>query len=423
MLCLLLASPTVAIAAGIERLQVFTEAGGCKLLGSPTSVARQKEIAARGLVAWDGGCVGGYIDGPGTLRHQGTDVANDRARRFAFYLTGVAHAGLRTGEWLRESYNMFEESPKYWTSIATLNYVDGVAKGTAKFRTVRGNADFSPPFRQLLAAQDRELAAASASAPASERASAPPAATAAPTAPAPATASPSTASAATPPVAAAPAPAAPSPPLAPPSAPSPAKPSAAAASVAAPTVPAPSVAEPPRSLATLSLSRPTSPGNDARDTSLKLLAAPGTQLPAPAPPALPQQRILEQRGACAVESINGHVVGEYVIDAAASQPLFVAGWAADPQKLHSPEPPHIPEAAWIRFYDRGGGPGLLLEMPRNAARPDVARALGHPAYARAGFRVAVDVGRLKAGDYTVSIVQRFGADLAICGAIGRLSLR
>ena len=461
LLTLLLAPPGATIASGTEPLHEFTEAGGCKLRGSPTSVARQKEIAARGLVAWDGRCVGGYIDGPGTLRHQGTDMDNGRARRFAFYLTGVARAGLRTGEWRRESYNRFEDSPKYWTSMATLNYVGGVARGAAKFRPVRDNADFSPPFRQLLVALDRELATAGAAPPAAERASAPPAAAATPPAPAPATSTvplaPPPAGAATPPpparppspaVAVAPAPAAPSPaaptpapppPATPspvarsPAAPAPAAPtpvaaspvaaSPAAPSPAVPTAPTPSAPEKPRSLATLSLSRPTSPGDDTRDTSLKLLAAPGTVLPAPAPPALPQQRILEQRGACAVDSINGHAVGEHVIDATASQALFVAGWAADPQKPHSPEPPQIPSAAWIRFYDRGGGPGLLIEMPRNAARPDVARALGHPAYARAGFRVTLDPGRLKAGDYTVSIVQRIGADLAICGAIGRLSLR
>ncbi|MBK6972059.1 MAG: hypothetical protein IPH26_03600 [Sterolibacteriaceae bacterium] len=62
-------------------------------------------------------------------------------------------------------------------------------------------------------------------------------------------------------------------------------------------------------------------------------------------------------------------------------------------------------------------------MPRNTDRPDVARALGHPAYARAGFRITVDPGRLRPGEYTVAILQRFGADLAVCSSIGRVSLR
>ena len=120
---------------------------------------------------------------------------------------------------------------------------------------------------------------------------------------------------------------------------------------------------------------------------------------------------------CFVDEINGTVVGADAIVASAAQTLRIAGWAADPLQ------PRIPEQAWVRLYDRGGGPGLLLVMPRNTDRPDVARALGHPAYARAGFTLSLEPGQLAPGEYTVAIVQQFGADLAVCAITGRLSLR
>ena len=383
---LLLALP-LAVAARDEPLQEFTESGGCRLRGSMASVTRQREIAAQGSVTWEGRCVGGYIDGPGNLRHQGLVLESGRSRRYAFHLTGVARAGMRTGSWRRESFNMFEDGDKYWTSLATINYADGVAKGAAKARPARGNDDFSPSFRQFLAGIDRELAARNNPRRTDDRA-----ATSAPA-----------------PLAASQAPPVPVPPPAAAAPPSPTAPAAPQLALAQPRSPAPS-------------SGGTAAVPDSRGNGLKLLATPGTRLPAPAPPALPQQQILEQRGTCAIDQINGRAVGEDTIAAASSQPLRVAGWAADPNKPRAPEPPHIPERAWIRFYERNGGPGLLVDMPRNAERPDVARALGHAGYARAGFRITVDPGRLRPGEYTVAIVQGFGADLAICSSIGRLSL-
>lgn len=387
---LLIALPLVAIARDDPLLE-FTESGGCRLRGSTASVARQKEIAAQGSVTWEGRCVGGYIDGPGILRHQGVTLENGRSRRYAFHLAGVARAGLRTGTWRRESFNMFDDGGKYWTSLATINYVDGVAKGPAKVRPARDNDEFSPSFRKFLAGIDRELAARNESRQSDDRAAAP-----VPAPPAPAQV-----------------------PAAPPS-PAPVPPPAA-------SPPASPPAEPRLVLTRPRLQEPPAGGTaavpDSHGSGLKLLATPGTRLPAPAPPISPQQQILEQRGACAIDQINGRTVGEEAILAEASQPLRVAGWAADPNKPRAAEAPNIPERAWIRFYDRNGGPGLLVEMPRNAERPDVARALGHAGYAKAGFRITVEPGRLRPGEYSVSIVQGFGADLAICSSIGRLNLQ
>ena len=159
-LALALATPAPVAAGRAHPLQEFTESGGCRVLGSMASVRRQKEVASQGSVTWDGGCVGGYIDGPGILRHQGVVHEDGRQRRFAFFLTGVARSGLRNGKWRRESFNMFEGSAKYWTSLSALDYVDGVARGSVKFMPARSSADFGVPFQRFLATIDRDLAAA-----------------------------------------------------------------------------------------------------------------------------------------------------------------------------------------------------------------------------------------------------------------------
>ena len=431
LLALPLAAPAPAGAARAEPLQQFTETGGCKVHGSPSSVRRMQEISTQGSVTWDGACVGGYIDGSGVLRHQGATLENGRQRRYAFYLTGTARKGRRDGAWQRESFNMFTDSTKYWTSLARIEYVDGVAKRTITMPNPQANTGFTAPFRKYLSAIDSELAATTRQ-PIPEPIRKPEAGTVA------AAAAPSPAQ--TPAPAAAPIPA-PAPAPATASAPSPASAPAATAAptLAAATPASPQAAAPPsvqqqsapeiaRPAASPSTPRTASiaPGSGAASAphpGLRQLAPPGTPLPAPAPPALPQQQILEQHDACSIDQINGRAIGEDAIVAAAAQPLRVAGWAADPRRPRPPEPPRIPEQAWIRFFNRGGGAGLLVEMPRNAERPDVARSLGHPGYARAGFRITVEPGRLRAGDYTVAIVQRFGVDLAVCSTIGRLNLR
>ena len=413
------------VAARSEPLQEFTESGGCKLRGSASSVKRQKEIAARGKVSWDGRCVGGYMEGAGVLRHEGVEVENGRRRRFAFLLTGTARAGMRTGTWRRESVNMFEDGTTYWTSLATINYVDGAARGPTRFIPVHEKGEISPAFRRILDTLDRELAQAPKNAPRRNKedpTAAPmaqgalPAPASAPSsAPAPPTTPAATSGVAPPPIAS------------PPAATRATTGRATDALRLAPTMTPPAAGEPRSAAASSIFSAAAAVGiagaPDAREALLRPLAGPGKPLPPPAPAALPQQQLLEQRGACAVEQINGEVVREETIVAAATQPVRVAGWAADPHRPRAPDPPQIPDKAWIRFYDRGGGPGLLLDMPRNADRPDVARALGHPKYAHAGFRVTVAPGLLRPGEYTVAILQRIGTDLAVCGAIGKLSLR
>ena len=440
--CLLLAATEAAQAA--DPLVAFAESRGCRVIGSAASVARLNEIAAQGSVTWDGRCDNGLIDGPGALRHQGVVRENERDRRYAFYLTGTAAAGKRQGTWLRETFNMFEDSAKYWTSLATIIYVEGISRGSPKLLTVRSDADFTPAFRQLLAETDRRLATVQVK-PDQPGASRPDAASIAP----PVRAAVPAHSPSAPPVGLSPpAPAAPpvalSPPSpAPPPAPVPARESPA--STARPfteTPPAPvtsatdagvkgtvaqAAQQNQKAAVASAAARATARGGDpvqapattgafqgrglqpSGETGLRL--APGATVP------IQQQKILEQTGACYVDEINDVIVGADPIIASSAEPLRISGWAADPRG------PRIPVQAWVRLYDRGTGPGLLIEMPRNIERPDVAKALGDPAYAKAGFRLALAAGRVAPGEYTVAIVQQLGSELAVCTAVGRLSLR
>ena len=430
-----------AASQAAEPLVSFTESRGCRIVGSPSSIARLKEIAAEGTVTWDGKCINGLIDGPGALRHQGVVRENERNRRYAFYLTGSAIAGKRQGTWLRETFNMFEDSAKYWTSLATISYVDGVSMGSPKLLVVRSDADFTPAFRQLLADTDRQISAA-------------------PVRPGPPAASRSDTASTGPPLpAAGPAP----------------LPSAPPASLSPPATVAPPVALSNPSAGTPQTPVPTresptsSAGSTAPTTSKPLVSAPvaGTGAPAPSQSQKPvvasaaprasarggdsaqvpgtasgfqgrglqplgetglrlgpgatatvqPQKILEQTGACHIDEINDAIVGADPIVASSADPLRISGWAADPRG------PRIPEQAWVRLFDRGGGPGMLIAMQRNVERPDVARAMGDPAYAKTGFRLALAAGQLAPGEYTVAIVQQLGSELAVCTAVGRLSLR
>ncbi len=394
----LLALPLPCLAA--IALHEFTETGGCRVRGSPESIARLKEIAAEGSVTWEGKCAGGYIDGSGILRHQGLTRTNDRTRRYVFYLSGSAKAGVRTGTWSRETFNMFEDSSRYWTSLATITYLDGIARGSPKLREVRGNADFSVPFRTFLAETDRRLANAQVK-----------------PAPAPETGLPAHADATSGPPPPTPAP--PTPQLERPAAAKP-EPTVVASAPSGPPLriephsppPAAAAASPSRLTAPTPSTSRFSAGSAFQGSGLKPRESPGAPLAA----APQQQEVLEQNTACSVDEINGTVVRPEPIVASANQPLKISGWAADPRQ------PRIPEQAWIRLFDRGGGPGLLLDMPRNTNRPDVASALGNALYARAGFVVTIEPGRLAPGEYTVAIVQQLGAIMAVCTATGRLSL-
>lgn len=145
--------------------------------------------------------------------------------------------------------------------------------------------------------------------------------------------------------------------------------------------------------------------------------ATGLRLGPDATATVQPQKIVEQTGACYIDEINDAIISADPIVASSADPLRISGWAADPRG------PRVPEQAWVRLFDRGGGPGMLIAMQRNVERPDVARAMGDPAYAKTGFRLALAAGQLAPGEYTVAIVQQLGSELAVCTAVARLSLR
>ena len=366
-------------ASAAEPLAEFVESRGCRLLASPNAVARLREIASQGSVTWDGACRNGLIEGNGILRHEGRVAEKEKIRHYAFYLSGSAGKGVRQGTWRREAFNMFETSTRYWTSLGTITYVDGLAKGAPKLLEARSNADFSASFRAFLASVDQSLAAAAAQVP-------PPSAVA----------------------------------------PDASTRSASTAPIAIPQTTRPGVADTTSAKAAASVQAAperidSSAGAGAprfQGSGLGPGGASGLRLgPAVPLPAAPAQEILEQSAACYVDTINDTVIRAEAIIAPAGEQLRITGWAADPRA------PRIPEKAWVRLYDRGGGPGLMLEMPRNVDRPDVAKAMGSQLYAKSGFSLVIEPGRTTPGEYTVAIVQQLGDVLAVCTAVGRLSLR
>ncbi len=412
LVCLVSLQPGHSTAA--DATAEFVESRGCRIVGSERSIRRLREIAAHGSVTWDGECRNGLIHGPGSLRHQGSTRENDRTRHYAFYLNGIAKAGRRDGNWRRESFNMFEDSTQYWTSLTAIPYVDGVARDPLTPIRVRGKADFTPAFQALLDGVDRKLAAAQSRnasaasgnplpaivppAPSPGKPAAKPAADAreAVTQSAKPTNSMASQPATTPPVAAvtiAAAPAAPG--------------SSPTANRAAPLSAAPPAAADAEADVESRL-----PGN-----RLNPYGSTAMWLGQITPPVTQERKVIAQTRVCAVDSINNAAARDLPIAVAQSEALKIEGWAADPRAAR------IPEKAWIRLYGSSGGPGLLIDLPRNTDRPDVARTLGDPAYVKAGFRVELAPGRLPTGDYTVAIIQQLGEELAVCQTAGKLRIR
>lgn len=462
----LLACCTAVHAA--EPLVSFSDAAGCKLQTSADGARRLREIASQGRVLWEGACRGGWIDGPGVLRHEGLADENGRKRRYAFFLTGVAQSGLREGNWMRESFNMFTDSSRYWTSLATLKYGGGVARGGAVQREVRSNNEFSAMFRRYLAEVDRELAQRPTTPTADSRDALPPP----PAPPEPAIAadpSPPAQAAATPaPAAAAATPAPAAPPIA--ATPMVAAPAASVPAAVAPAAKPPATASPPVSAAapvaapsaTPERNRPApAPPAAAREPPAAPVAQARSGAPLPAPPVSrdeprpvvsasasrfsgslappsgtglrpsaglglkpreplsgpPGPQLLEQLQGCSMDMINGVVIGREPSTATRGQPVRVTGWAVDPRERN------IPARAWIRLAAITRDGGVTADVVRNVERPDVAQVLGDEAYRQSGFDIQVGTADLPAGDYIVGIVQQAGDAMLICQSMARLTLR
>ena len=382
LLCgLIPAHPATSHAA--EALVEFVESRGCRVLASMRSATRMKEIAAQGSVTWDGECRNGLIDGPGILRHQGSTRENERIRHFAFYLSGNAIAGKRVGPWRRESFNKFADSDRYWTSITSIPYADGVAMDPLRHIALRSEADFSDSFRQLLRAIDRKPESAKAGSgrvmpgrPAF--------------APEPSQAAGDTTAT----------------PAASPAARVPAVPSSANTAGATPLA---DRAERPA---------PAAEGNDEqarlRPESLNPYGAVAMWLGQISQAATKEGREPVANGGCVVETINDAAVGKGSIAVSATEPVHITGRAAGAGLAPSPL------RAWMRFVSSAGGPGLVVDIPRDPARTEVPASAVEAADSHSTFRVALVAGRLPKGEYTVSVVQQRGNEFSVCATAGKL---
>jgi hypothetical protein len=146
-------------------LVTFADSRGCKLWASESAVKRMKEIAAQGSVTWQGVCKSGFISGTGVLREEGQAAVDGRIRKFAYYYSGSADKGVRSGQWKRESFEKFSDSPKFSAGIATVEFVNGVATGAPKPVPVSSWSQYSISFstRILAPALKEQPQSASAS--------------------------------------------------------------------------------------------------------------------------------------------------------------------------------------------------------------------------------------------------------------------
>lgn len=110
-------------------LVVFADSRGCKLWTSEPEARRRTRIASHGAVTWLGFCKNGFISGAGVLREEGEAAIGGRSIRFAYFLTGSANKGFNTGQWRRESFEKYSDSPTFTAGIATLDFVDGISVG------------------------------------------------------------------------------------------------------------------------------------------------------------------------------------------------------------------------------------------------------------------------------------------------------
>ena len=144
------------------KLVAFTEAGGCKLLGTESVVKRLGEIAAQGSVTWTGQCKDGLIEGAGVLRQEGTETIAGKPKKFVVFYSGAARKGLRQGSWRRETFDRFVDSPKFYTSASTQQFANGAPQGKPVLLTLTSLDQLTPPFRKFVIEAQKEAAPANA---------------------------------------------------------------------------------------------------------------------------------------------------------------------------------------------------------------------------------------------------------------------
>lgn len=106
---------------------------------------------------------------------------------------------------------------------------------------------------------------------------------------------------------------------------------------------------------------------------------------------------------CALDAVNGARSDTYTLprDAIAQ----VAGWVADRKSGNVPANAQVILEAAASFG---------ANLPVDQARPDVAAALGNPAFAAAGYSVGLELADVAPGNYRFAIAYTGSEGLVVC---------
>jgi hypothetical protein len=388
------------------RLVEFVESSGCKLLASESAVRRMREIDTVGSVTWDGNCVGGLISGAGVLRQEGMFAEGNRNKRFAYYLSGIAQRGIRTGRWTRETFDRFVDSPQAWTSLARVEFVNGVSTGAPRPVPVGGTDQHSNSFRSRILDPESKRAQLGETAdalpsltiadtlsrmpePAASALASSGAATIAPATGAARSASPLSAFSGTPP-----------------SVPSPTtKPTEAASAASVPATPTDVAVAAPAPFTIPATTRPAkpSPATVAATASVASAVPPpvsnvrevavmvATEMPA----SMVGQPFAFGTG-CYTDTLDGEIWSREVLTAKDRKSMRIVGWGVDDEEKK------LSEATYLRLENSNGQRFYVATIPEN--RPDVAKYLGLPDLIKSGYWALVSAEGMPPGDYEVAIL-------------------
>jgi hypothetical protein len=107
---------------------------------------------------------------------------------------------------------------------------------------------------------------------------------------------------------------------------------------------------------------------------------------------------------CAIDKINAQPAAGRVVNVEAGRDIHLTGWISDAAK-------QVP----AKFTIVLSGPATYgVDAVAGISRPDVARALGSPALAKAGFNVSATLGSVAVGKYAVQILEDANGKPARC---------
>lgn len=356
-------------AAAKAGLAVVTDSRGCKLWASESAAKRMRQIASQGSVTWHGVCKNGFISGTGVLREEGQAAIDGGTRKFAYYYSGSASKGVRTGRWKRESFEQVSGNSEFTAGIATIEFVNGIAVGAPKPVATSSWSQYSVNFSTRILAPALKEQSRSTSASASER------------------------------------------PLAGNAADVP------AAKIAVAAAPAPASAEP------VPASTPAPP---AKASTAKLPAAP-VAVPAASPPMEASVKLTTQPPAfvegqsftfgfgCYMDTLDGQLWESQVLTVKNRKAFRITGWGVDT------EGKRLSEATYLRLEHASGRRFYAATTPED--RPDVAEYLGQAAFVKSGYRALVSAENLPAGEYEAMIVMNVGGRNLLCGNGRKLRLQ